>query len=464
MFAIIDIETTGGSPQRSKITEICIVLHDGLAVTEVFTTLINPERRIPEHITRLTNITNEMVENAPKFYEVAKKIVELTEGRIFVAHNVAFDYGFVREEFRSLGYKYTREQLCTVKLARKLIPGRKSYSLGNICEHVGIDIAAEMRHRAEGDAVATAKLFDLLLAKKNEHKVFRSKGIEEMQTTRVDKVKMEILKRLPEECGVYYYLGKDNDILYIGKSTNMRSRALQHFNSREPKARRWQNELYDVDFVKTGSELIALLLESEEIKKHKPFFNRARKKSSFTHAVDWWMDENKIINFSIVPSGEANSPLQFYTNYTSAREFLNAWIEEHRLCLHMCGIYSGHGDKESNAGRECFNFQVKQCVGICCGEEDAEAYNKRAGEVLKEFLIASGDFILVDRGRHAEEQALLLIENGNFAGYGYMDAADSAHSPEELKGFITRRPVHPDVNDLVRAWMKRNPRMKKIAL
>lgn len=464
LFAIIDIETTGGSPERSKITEICIVQHDGLAVTDVFTTLINPERRIPEHITRLTNITNEMVENAPKFYEVAKKVVELTKDRIFVAHNVAFDYGFVREEFRSLGYTYKREQLCTVKLARKLIPGRKSYSLGNICEHVGIDIAADMRHRAEGDAVATAKLFDLLLAKKSEHKVLRSKGLDEINTSRVDKVKMEILNRLPEECGVYYYLGKDADILYIGKSRNMRSRALQHFASKEPKARRWQNELYDVDFVKTGSELIALLLESEEIKKHKPFFNRARKKSSFTHAIDWWFDEQKVINFNIVSSDEAKNPLQFYTNYTSAREFLNAWIEEQRLCLYMCGLFAGHGDKETNTGRECFNYQVKQCVGICCGEEEAEEYNKRAGEVLKEFLIASGDFIIVDRGRHGEEQSLLLIENGNFVGYGYMDAADHASSPEELKGFITRQSVHPDVNDLVRSWLRQNPRVKKISL
>lgn len=464
MFAIIDIETTGGSPERCKITEICIVQHDGLAVTNVFSTLINPERRIPEHITRLTNITNEMVENAPKFYEVAKQIIELTQDRIFVAHNVAFDYGFVREEFRSLGYPYKREQLCTVKLARKLIPGKKSYSLGRICEQVGIDIAAEMRHRAEGDAVATAKLFDILLAKKNEHKVLRHKGLEEINTSRVDKVKMEILNRLPEECGVYYYLGKDNNILYIGKSRNMRSRALQHFASKEPKARRWQNELYDVDFVKTGSELIALLLESEEIKKHQPFFNRARKKSAFTHAIDWHKDKNGVINFDIVPSDEAQQPLQFYNNYTSARSFLDMWIEEQRLCLHMCGLFAGHGDRITNAGRQCFHYEVKRCVGICCGEEEPELYNRRAQTVLNEYLIGSGDFILVDRGRHNEEQSLLLIENGNFAGYGYMDAADHANSPEELKGFIKRQPCHPDVNDLVRGWMKRNPKVKKMVL
>ena len=464
MFAIIDIETTGGSPGRDRITEICIIQHDGLAVTNVFTTLINPERWIPEYITKLTHITNQMVENAPKFYEVAKQIIELTEGRIFVAHNVAFDYGFVRAEYKSLGYTYDREQLCTVKLSRKLIPGRKSYSLGNLCASIGINIAEDERHRAEGDAVATAKLFDLLLAKKGEHKVLRSKGLEEINTSRLDQVKVEILKRLPEECGVYYYLGKEGEILYIGKSRNMRSRAMQHFASKEPKTRRWQNELYDVDFVKTGSELIALLLESEEIKKHKPFFNRARKKSSFTHAIDWRKDKQGVLRFDIVPTEEANQPLQFYTSYTSAREVLNTWIDDYRLCLHMCGIYSGHGDEASRAGASCFNYEIKKCVGVCCGDEEAEDYNKRACGPLQQYLVASGDFLLFDEGRASHEQAVLLIENGSFSGYGYIDVTDTFSSPEEMKAAIKRMPAHPDVNDLVRGWMKRHPKVRKIAL
>src|SRR5574337_1162542 len=134
MFAIVDIETTGGSAANDKITEICILVHDGLTVVDKFTTLIKPQRRIPEYITRITGISNDMVEDAPKFYEVAKRVVELTEGNIFVAHNVNFDYGFIQEEFRSLGYKWERDKLCTVKLSRKLLPRRISYSLGRLCE------------------------------------------------------------------------------------------------------------------------------------------------------------------------------------------------------------------------------------------------------------------------------------------------------------------------------------------
>src|SRR5579863_6154979 len=163
MFAIIDIETCGnkfGYPQ-GRIIEIAIVIHDGLQVTERFSTLINPGCHISGFYSNISGINNDMVADAPQFHQVAKKIIELTEGRIFVAHNVGFDYGFIQEEFAFLGYKFRREKLCTVRLSRKLLPKRISYSLGHLCASLNIPI--EGRHRALGDADATAKLFDLLL-------------------------------------------------------------------------------------------------------------------------------------------------------------------------------------------------------------------------------------------------------------------------------------------------------------
>ena len=161
MYSIIDIETTGGSPKTEKITEIAVFLHDGTRVTDEFTSLVNPERSIPSFITEITGISNKMVANAPKFYEIAKDIVELTNDRIFVAHNAPFDYSFICEEFRQLGYVYNRNMLCTVKLSRKMIPGLRSYSLGKLCSDLNIRI--ENRHRAKGDALATVKLFEMLL-------------------------------------------------------------------------------------------------------------------------------------------------------------------------------------------------------------------------------------------------------------------------------------------------------------
>jgi DNA polymerase-3 subunit epsilon len=163
LYAIIDIETTGNSYKNGKITEIAIYQHNGIEITGSYSSLIHPEMDIPLFITNLTGINNKMVEHAPKFYEIAKKIVEMTAGRIFVAHNVQFDYKFIKQEFERLGYDYNCKTLCTVKLARKLLPGHPSYSLGKLCAELGIEING--RHRAAGDALATVKLFEILLQK-----------------------------------------------------------------------------------------------------------------------------------------------------------------------------------------------------------------------------------------------------------------------------------------------------------
>lgn len=174
MYAIIDIETTGQSAANGKITEVAIFVHDGFKVIDSFSSLINPECYIPDYIVNLTGINNEMVRNAPKFYEVARRIVEMTNDRIFVAHNVSFDYRFIQEEFKRLGYDYQRKTMCTVKMGRKFLPGHKSYSLGNICDELGISING--RHRAAGDALATVKLFEILLEKKTQREAKQPPG------------------------------------------------------------------------------------------------------------------------------------------------------------------------------------------------------------------------------------------------------------------------------------------------
>ncbi len=397
MFAIIDIETCGGTFKfkKGRITEICILVHDGLQVIDKFTTLINPECHISPFFIGLTGITNEMVEDAPKFHEVAKKILELTEEKLFIAHNVGFDYGFIKDEFASLGYKYKRETLCTVRLSRKLLPGRISYSLGHLCASLGIE--NEARHRAEGDAVATAKLFDLLLRIKGDHPQFKNQGVDEIMTRRIDKIKQYILDKIPEECGVYYFLNKTGEIIYIGKSTNMYNRALSHFNSSENKGKKMLNDLYNVDFVSTGNELIALLLENEEIKKHKPKYNRMSKADHFSHSLEWKKDAAGVIRFFISEQENTENPLLWFTAYAGARERLEQWIDEYELCLKYCELTS----EESI----CFNHQIKTCKGICAGEEDATAYNLRATKIIRKYVPKEKDFILIDEGRNSEEKS-----------------------------------------------------------
>ncbi|MDA3930714.1 MAG: 3'-5' exonuclease, partial [Prolixibacteraceae bacterium] len=166
MYAVVDIETTGGNFKTGKITEIAIYVFNGTEIIDSFSTLINPECEIPFFITNLTGITNQMVANSPKFYEVARKIVEITANRIFVAHNASFDYNFIKKEFEDLGFDFSRKTLCTVKLSRKHIPNHKSYSLGKICDELGIEVNG--RHRAAGDALATVKLLDKILKSHNQ--------------------------------------------------------------------------------------------------------------------------------------------------------------------------------------------------------------------------------------------------------------------------------------------------------
>jgi DNA polymerase III subunit epsilon len=450
VFAIIDIETCGGKFEfrKGRITEICILKHDGLGVVDRFSTLINPECSISPYFTSLTGITNEMVADAPKFYEVAEKIIRMTENCIFVAHNVGFDYGFIREEFASLGYTYKRETLCTVRLSRKLIPGRISYSLGHLCASLSIEIFG--RHRAEGDAVATAQLFDLLMQLKAQNPQYRNMGVEEIMTRRVDKIKQYILDKIPEECGVYYFYNKEGEVIYIGKSTNMYNRAMSHFSTDAKKNKKMLYELMNVDYVVTGSELIALLLESEEIKKHKPKYNRVRKSEEFTHTIDHFTDKQGVLNFHILPFEESQNPLVAFNTYTAARERLDTWIDAYELCLTYCGLMP--------ADAVCFNHQVKKCRGICAEEESREEYNRRAMSILREHSFGEKDFVIFDRGRNMNEQSVILIENSRYAGYGYIDQFEQVNSPDELKGYVKRASYYPDADNLVKQYLRQGKR------
>ena len=453
MFAIIDIETCGSKYEfkRGRITEICIAVHDGLQVIEKWSTLINPECNISPYFVSLSGITNEMVANAPKFHEVAKKIIELTEGCIFVAHNVGFDYGFIKDEFNSLGYKYRRETLCTVRLSRKLLPGKVSYSLGNLCSSLGIEI--ENRHRAEGDVDATVQLFKLLLELKAMNPLYKNQGVEQLMTRRIDKIKEYILKKLPEECGVYFFKNKEDEIIYIGKSVNMYNRALSHFNSQIHKSKKMLNELYNVDYILCGSELVSLLLESELIKKHKPKFNRARKADAFTHCIDYFTDEDGIINLKIVNYEEAEKPLRSFVTYSSAREQLESWLDEHQLCLRYCGLTSDDAI--------CFNHQIKKCNGICAQEEKIDEYNKRVKHILEHIIYPENSFLLIDKGRKQGELSLIFINDGKYYGFGYMQTDESISSKEEAMGFISAKVSYPDHDDIIKGYLKNN-RFKKI--
>ncbi len=453
MFAIVDIETCGAKYafQKGRIIDICIVVHDGLQVVDKFSTLINPECHIGSFYSNLSGITNEMVQHAPKFHEVAMEILNFTEGKIFVAHNASFDYNFIKDEFASLGYKYKRDTLCTVRLSRKLMPGKKSYSLGNLCASLGIENTA--RHRAEGDAVATTKLLDMLLQLKSANAQYKTASLNQIMTSRIDNIKKYILDKLPATTGVYYFLNKNQHILYIGKSIDMYQRAISHFNSDIKKTKQLLHELYNVDYVETGSELIALLLESEEIKKHKPIYNTARKKDIFTHCIDL-IEKNDIKSLQIVNFEDSTNSLLTFTSYTAAREKLEMWIQEYALCLKYCGL----------TGEEsvCFHHQIKKCNGICAGVEAAGDYNARVESLEKSISFQSSTFLVFDQGRQAGERSFILVENRKYVGYGYFDEYSSFNEIEEIKSQLVNTKYYPDANDILRGWLTQKRREVKV--
>ena len=282
MYAILDIETTGGQYNEEGITEIAIYKFDGHEVVDQFISLVNPEKPIQPFVVKLTGINNAMLRSAPKFYEVAKRIIEITEGCVIVAHNSSFDYRVIRTEFKRLGYDFKKPTLCTVELAKKLIPEQKSYSLGKLVRGLGIPIAD--RHRASGDAMATVKLFKLLLSKDKEKEIVKSFVKTEVKAGMSPKL-LDIVESLPSKTGIYYIHNEKGEVIYIGKSKNIKKRINQHFTGTSSKSKKIQREVYAVTFEETGSELIALLKESEEIKINKPIYNRAQRRTIFQWAL-----------------------------------------------------------------------------------------------------------------------------------------------------------------------------------
>lgn len=267
MYAILDIETTGGKYNQESITEIAIYRFNGHEITDRFISLINPERRIHPFVVNLTGIDNHMLRNAPKFHEVAKRIVEITEGCILVAHNAPFDYRMLRTEFKRLGFYYERKILCTVELSQKLIPGKESYSLGKLARSLGIPVTN--RHRAEGDARATTRLFKLLLAKDSTKTIIK----EVVNGALTNPTWLNIVEDLPVKTGVYYVHNTQGDIVYIGSGKNIRSSVNQHFTGRSKLAKAIQKNVSSVTHEETGNTLIAALKVHWEIRKNQPAYN-----------------------------------------------------------------------------------------------------------------------------------------------------------------------------------------------
>ncbi len=424
MYTIIDVETTG---QGNKITEIAIFKYDGNQIIDEFTSLVNPEMYIPDYITALTGIDNVMVANAPIFSEIAKDVLSITDGTIFVAHSVNFDYNVIRNEFKDIGIDFRRKKLCTVRLSRKLIPGHKSYSLGKICSALNIDING--RHRARGDAEATVILFEKLLNTKDSDKVFSDflkKSSKE--ATLPPHLPSSVFNDIPNAPGIYYFKNKKGKVIYVGKAKDLKKRVLGHFYNKTEKELNLCRETADIDFKLSGSELIALLMEDAAIKHHYPEYNQASKRNPKAHAIFNYEDRNGIIHLAYNNLKTTPNPLFTFYSITDCRQFLERLCMQFELCPKYCHLQEGVA--------QCSHYLIKTCQGICNGKERVETYNKRVQEAIKRTIESSKDVVIKEKGRHPEEEAFVLIKNNVYLGYGFIDSSEQITSKEDLENYL----------------------------
>ncbi|MBA9078697.1 exonuclease domain-containing protein [Rufibacter quisquiliarum] len=455
MYAIVDIETTGSQPAEDRITEIAVFIHDGNQVVDQFHSLINPGRPIPFFISQLTGITDEMVKDAPRFHEVAKQIVQITEGNVFVAHNVRFDYSFLKKEFADLGFTFQRKTLCTVRLSRKLMPGLPSYSLGKLCQSVGIPL--QMRHRAIGDAEATSVLFDRLLKidadKVNDHQEEKpdtaSTISSEIKTSLLPPaISREMVQALPLEAGVYYFHDEHGEVIYVGKSKSIRKRIIQHFNIdyKSKKSVEFKNRIASITYERTGSELVALLFESDEIKKRKPYYNRAQRRSVYHSGIYSYYDQQGYLRLTYQKAKTEVAPMLTMANQFQAKNFLFSRVAKYNLCQKLCDLYKSNG--------ACFDYQVHQCKGACIGKESPEEYNQRVLEAVEAFKYDHDSFVIIGRGRNQEEKSVVVVDNGCYLGFGYVDETFTATGLEDFKGAIKPYNDNKDTQQIIRGYLR----------
>jgi DNA polymerase-3 subunit epsilon len=452
MYAIVDIETTGGHASANGITEIAICIHNGKKVIERYETLVNPQREIPIYIRALTGISNEMVSEAPLFEEVAADIYHLLNGKIFVAHNVNFDHSFVKYHLAQAGYDLQCNKLCTVRLGRKIIPGLPSYSLGKLCHNLGID--NESRHRAGGDADATAKLFSILLQNDKDghiNSALKQRSREQVLPANLDKSYIDNLPMMP---GVYYFHDQKGKVIYVGKAKNIRKRVCSHFTGNNPSLQRQEflKNIYSISYQECGTELIAFVLEAVEIKRLWPKYNRSLKRFEQGFALYDYIDQRGYVRLAVDKHRKFHLPVYACNSLLEGYSLLNQLIADFELCPKLCFI-------QKNSA-ECSGVHKAGCA--CTGHMSPDEYNSKVEIAITSLNQALPTFAIRDKGRNYDEQSCILIEKGRFYGMGYISSDTVADSLHQLKTYLTPYPGNDYIRNIVSSYAARFPERKLV--
>jgi DNA polymerase-3 subunit epsilon len=440
MYAIIDIETTGGGIRWSRITEIAIFVHDGHQVLESFSSLVNPGMPIPYFISQLTGITNEMVQDAPTFEQIAPQIERLTSNCIFVAHNVQFDYNFVRQEFARIGLAYERDRLCTVRLSRHFLPGMLSYSLGRLCDEINIPISA--RHRAAGDAEATVKLLERMLQQSGTEQIngFVSTGSPfEQLNKRLKSIKLE---DVPQTAGVLYLLDADDKPLFIEGTTNLRRRAVAYLKNKAGKVGKTiLPQIADVWFEETGSNLMAILLANERILKEKPAHNKAPAAAPIRWKITATEGADGFLYLGVARSGEGEwGP---FATRKLAQDKLGHLLGQFFLCRRYSNFKS----------TDC---APASCLKACQGSEQSATYNQRALAAITATGAQAAGKLLIDKGRYGNERVVIFEKEQGGVSWGYFEGSTKGYSEEELAAHAVNALKSGNAAAMLRRFLLKN--------
>lgn len=442
LFAVTDIETTGGHASAHGITEIGIIIHDGEQVLERFETLVNPHQSIPYYIQKLTGITDEMVQLAPSFEEIAPRVYELLQDKVFVAHNVNFDFSFIHHHLSVLGYQLHCPKLCTVRYARKVTPKLSSYSLGKLCAH--FEIPVYNRHRAGGDAAATAELLQLLRKKDVNNHLFtmlKRQSRDQMLPMNLDREQIDTLPLTP---GVYYFHDAKDKIVYVGKAKMLKKRVVSHFSGNRPGLQRQEflRNIHRISYQQCGTELMASVLEAVEIKRLWPKYNRAIKGFEAGYGFYLFEDGNGFLRLVVERKHKTLQPIQVFYSKMEAMAELKRLAREFELCYKLCFI-------DRSADAVCSN---EHCKGACREEEAAADYNHRVQKALEQVKDQSPSYIIKERSYFNNSDACILMENGKFYGMGYIPADADWTDTSTLKNHLQQYPEYQFVRSLINRY------------
>ncbi|MEJ0087303.1 MAG: exonuclease domain-containing protein [Pseudomonadota bacterium] len=368
-LAFVDIETTGGHAGVHRIIDVAVIGMTGDAVDFEWQSLVNPGVYVPAGITALTGIDNDMLVDAPRFEDIAAEIRKRLSGRVFVAHNVRFDYGFIRREFARMETQWRSPSMCTVRLSRALYPQMPRHNLDAVMEHHGI--AMESRHRAMPDAQVLRLFWAKLRAAWSTDELQAAMDRASLRAMLPAALPADLADDLPETPGVYRFYGvreQGESLLYIGKANNLRERVLDHFRGGAARASKFAAQVRRVDWTQTAGELGALLLEAREIRQMQPAYNRPlrggeRLTWSFADAGPPQLVE---LDARVLRSGDA---FGMYRSERDARRALEGLAREHQWCFRLLGLESGEGS--------CLGFQTGRCKGACVGKESLAVHLAR---------------------------------------------------------------------------------------